>query len=533
MSTVSPMVRNLRIRRLGAGCQKGGPWPSRSTRAPARAVWLGLLVLFGSLFPLSDLSAQQDDPAELATAVEQAYQRAIEKASPSVVAIARVRVDGGGMAGQDLPPDLMMRMPQMRAFLPAHRRLEPTDPAFIPNGFGSGVAIDRAGLILTNYHVLGDPKQNDHYVFIDRKPYPARIKAEDPWLDLAVLEIEAGDLTPITFGETKDLARGQSTLVLGNPYAIARDGQASAARGMIANLSRTAPPVASAGDPNGERPTLHHYGKLIQIDTQLNIGHSGGALVNLRGEMIGLTTSQVALEGYDDAGGYAIAVDDAFLRAVEQLKQGKAVQYGFLGVAPAALTADERRQGRSGARVELVMTGTPAAAAGLVRGDVITYVEDTPVDDDLALIRLLGGRPADSSVTLTVRRGSDFRRVGTSLKREVQLAKKYMEAPREVISQVPDPQWRGMRIDFATALPNFRERHHAIDLDGCVAVTSVARDSAAWKADLRPSVFISHVGRQRVHTPAEFFAAVSDRTDAVSITLTEEINGSRKRTIAP
>ena len=487
---------------------------------------------------VSPVQAQETTPSAdaalaAAMAVEQAYIRAIEQASPSVVAIARVRIDGGGLAMQNNPPDAILQMRPMRAFLPAHRRLDPTDPAFIPNSFGSGVVIDRAGLILTNYHVVGDPKLNDHYVFIDRKPYPARIKAEDPWLDLAVLEIEAADLTPVIFGDTSKLQRGQSTVVLGNPSAIARDGTASAARGMIANLSRTAPPVSSAGEPGGERPTLHHYGQLIQIDTQLNIGHSGGALVNLQGEMIGLTTSQVAREGFEEAGGYAITVDDAFLRAVEQLKHGKAVQYGFLGVAPAALSAEERRQGRSGARVELVMTGTPAAAAGLERGDLITYVEEQPVEDDLSLIRLLGGRPANSRVTLTVRRGSDLRRAGTVIRREVQLAKKYMDAPREVIVQSPPEQWRGMTVDFATAIPNFRERHHAIDPEGCVAITSVARDSLTWKADLRPAMFISHVGRRRVNTPTEFFEAVNERADAVSITLTEEVNGSRQRTIAP
>src|SRR5207342_2000310 len=104
----------------------------------------------------------------------------------------------------------------------------------------------------------------------------------------------------------------------GNPYAIARDGQVSASWGIVANLSRKAGPIPDETSPAGVRNTsLHHYGTLIQTDAKLNLGTSGGALLNLKGEMVGLTTSLAAAVGYEQAAGFALPVDDAFRRAVE------------------------------------------------------------------------------------------------------------------------------------------------------------------------------------------------------------------------
>ena len=82
---------------------------------------------------------------------------------------------------------------------------DPTDPGFVPNEFGSGVVIDAQGLIVTNLHVLGNHRENDYFVWISRKPYAAKLKAADPWLDLAVLQVEASELKPITLGDVGEL----------------------------------------------------------------------------------------------------------------------------------------------------------------------------------------------------------------------------------------------------------------------------------------------------------------------------------------
>ena len=157
---------------------------------------------------------------------------------------------------------------------------QPTDPDFIPNEYGTGVVVG-PGLILTVGSLLGD--ESDYYVTTaEHKVYKATVKAADPRSDLAVLAIDAVNLPPIAFGNADDVKRGQIVISLGNPWAIARDGQPSASWGIVANLHRKAPASPSEADPTG-RPTLHHYGTLIQTDARLNLGTSGGPLLESQG----------------------------------------------------------------------------------------------------------------------------------------------------------------------------------------------------------------------------------------------------------
>ena len=225
---------------------------------------------------------RQEPPSgvEAAAAIEKTLVRVIERNEKSVVAIARVRRERPGETFQFEPrPDPFGR--RLAPLAPP----QPTDPDFIPNEYGTGVVVGR-GLILTAGDVLGD--ESDYYVTTaERKVYKATVKAADPRSDLAVLAIDATDLPPITLGNADELKKGQIVISLGNPYAIARDGQASAAWGIVSNLERKAPATPSEADPSG-RPTLHHYGTLIQTDAKLNTGTSGGPLLNLKGEMVGL-----------------------------------------------------------------------------------------------------------------------------------------------------------------------------------------------------------------------------------------------------
>jgi serine protease Do len=477
-----------------------------------------VLVLL-SLLVCSQLQAQEE-PSEAdlnaVLAVERVLTHAIERAEKSVVAIARVRRNP-----QAAP---MVRSPDGQLIFPS-QKTDPTDPDFVPNEYATGVVVGGNGLILTNHHVLGDPNACDYYVWIDHRPYQARVKAEDPWMDLAVLKIEAEGLPPITFGDAANLKKGQLVIVLGNPYAMARDGQASAARGIIANLHRPAPPLSASREATPGKPSLHHYGTLIQTDVKLLKGTSGGALINWKGEMIGLTTSLAAPPGFEEAAGYAYPANEAFLRSLENLKQGRKADYGFLGVAPVHLTAFERRQGRFGARVQEIVAGTPAARTGLQEDDVITHVNGVVVQDANELIRELSQAAAGAEVKLTVERPAGAGRP-RSVVETVTLSKKYVAAPRPIISESEEPGWRGLKVDYATAIPQFDERIAAIDPEGCVAITEVVEGSPAWKAGLRPRQFISHVENQRVATPKEFFEAVTAIDSAVQLRLTEKIGDS-------
>ena len=199
----------------------------------------------------------------------------------------------------------------------------------------------------------------------------AKVKAADPWLDLAVLEIEAErPRSRSPFGDARDLKKGQFVIALGNPYAIARDGQPSAAWGIVSqSASGKRRRREPARGPASGRETLHHWGTLIQTDARLELGTSGGALVNLKGEMVGLTTSLAALAGYERPGGFAFPVDDDFPPCGgSHSKSGGCRTMDFSASRRRHLAGDERQRGRAGALVDDVVPATPAAPGGAQGG---------------------------------------------------------------------------------------------------------------------------------------------------------------------
>ena len=199
------------------------------------------------------LSGQEPSGLDAAAAMENSLVQTIASAEKSVVAIARVRKEQSGDSVRlELRPD------------PFGRKLSignpplPTDPNFVPNEYGAGVVVDRRGLILTACHVLGDENDNYYITTSERRVYRAWIKAADPRSDLAVLSIDGADvasanLVPIRMGDAATLRKGQIVVTLGNPYAIARDGQSSAGWGIVSNLGRKAPPLPDETDPAARR----------------------------------------------------------------------------------------------------------------------------------------------------------------------------------------------------------------------------------------------------------------------------------------
>jgi serine protease Do len=445
---------------------------------------------------------------DVVAALEGTLTAAIAHAEKSVVAIARVRRnERDDVSPLELPADPFGRFQ-------IQQDPRPGDPEFIPNEYASGVVVDRNGLILTNFHVVGE--DSDLFVTtVDRRVYRAEIRAADARSDLAVLSIDATDLVPIEFGDADHLKKGQLVIVLGNPYAIARDGQASASCGIIANLERKAPPQVDEVSISG-KSTLHQYGTLIQTDARLNLGTSGGALLNMKGQMIGLTTALAALSGHEQSAGYAVPIDETFRRVVETLKQGREVEYGFLGVRPENLREADLAAGHRGVKVGEVVEGTPAKRFGLQSGDIITHVDERPIFDADGLVLQVGKKPHDAVVRLSVQRN------GHTLPVDVQLTKYAMRGRRVVT--VPAPEWRGLRVDYASTAREFldRAKQHQIPTDGCVVVSEVEEDSPAWREGLRPEAVISHVDGVSVTSPKEFHAAVAGKTGPVALQLVTE-----------
>lgn len=452
-------------------------------RLADRAVWIFLGCLLIAWLG-KEIRGQEAEPLASAVAIQQAVVDAVAAAEVSLVAVGRVKPEADGPLAPGVPE-------------PFFEPQDPTRPDFVPDHFGAGVVIDPLGFILTTSHVVGDPAAWRYFVWSQQRPFEAQVVAADPWYDLAVLKIEAKNLSPIRWGDAELVRKGQFAIALGNPYAIARDGDPSVSWGVIANRRRPAPALQKPLAEVERRPTLHHFGTLLQTDMRLPIGYSGGALLNLRGECIGLMTSYAGGPGFEQAAGLAIPVDATFRRVVEELKQGKRPEYGFLGVVPELLAAAVRRQGQFGVQVGGVIPGTPAAQAGLAFGDRLLTIAGEPLHNEQDLIRLVAALPPETVVPLEFVRGSGEAK---PVRRSVVLTKRYAVQPPYATQ--PPAYWRGLLLDYSTASPTFGVDGPNLDPQGCVYISEVLPESAAWKAGLRSGLYITHVGSQRVTQPA-------------------------------
>ena len=492
-------------------------------------VWLSLVVvlLFESGLSRAQTGSTEVPPASLPpaaagldglalmAAIEQTTTAAIAKAERSVVAIARVRRDRIPAARSN-----ELRIPESGGF-----EASPDNPDFVPSNFGSGVVISADGFVVTCAHVLDDPRQNDYYVWLDKRVYPARVVsktaqvyAADPFTDLAVLKIDAGGLIPIEFGKAQELKKGQFVIALGNPYAIARDGQASASWGMIANLNRIAPADVPENSALAAKESLHQFGTLIHTDAKLNLGTSGGALVNLRGEMVGLTTSLAAVSGYEQSAGFALAVDDLFLRVIESLKAGKLPEFGFLGIQPEDLSAVDLQRGLSGAKVVNVVPGLPGDQAGLQSDDVISQVNSRPVRNRNDLFKELSQMPAGAEVSLLVERPKHVSRGREILTLKATLSKKYVATSRPGYALNGPKKWRGMLVEYATAVPSELTRGASVfgrRSAPKLAILAVDPGTPAWEAGIRPGHGLISVDGKAVDSPEVFHGLVDGRHDTL------------------
>ncbi|WP_295017517.1 S1C family serine protease [uncultured Micrococcus sp.] len=297
------------------------------------------------------------------------------------------------------------------------------------SGSGSGSIIDDRGHILTNTHVVtlgGATADADITVrTADGEVYAATVVGTDPVSDLAVIKVDAQGLTPIALGSSADLRVGDDAIAIGAPLGLPNtvtDGIVSTLDRTIAVASAAAPEEAEASAaPDGERfrfevpgapaptPQQDIYINVLQTDAAINPGNSGGALVNSRGELVGVNVA-IASAGGQESGnigvGFAIPVDYARRVAEDLIREGSA-SHGLLGVAVTPQPADvqggdeaARTVFSDGARVETVTEGSPAAAAGLQEGDVITAVSDRTVSDTQSLTAVVREHRAQDTVTV-------------------------------------------------------------------------------------------------------------------------------------
>jgi S1-C subfamily serine protease len=288
-------------------------------------------------------------------------------------------------------------------------------------------------------------------------------------------------------------------LALGNPFNAGRDGKASASWGILANIARRIDPA----QVEPQKRQLRHYPTMLQLDAKLNLGMSGGAVVNLKGEMIGLTTNAANVGGFDSQAGYALPIDTLTRRAIEALKQGREVEYGFLGVQ---LPEDNSN------RIEGVQAGTPAGEGGLMPGDVVHSIGHLPVTNSDTLVMAVNAFSPGSPITVRVRRDQ------LVIEKTVVLSK--LRVIGEVIATNRPMNWRGLRVDFVSTDPRVsygKDILHAM-AQGGVLVTEVQAGSAAEEAGIKVGQIIMSIEGHRIKTPADFADAVEGLKGSVNIT---------------
>ena len=513
------------------------PKPRFTQAAPiVTAVCLGLVVSFSE----GPLAAQEPNGLAAAAAIQEAFVKAIEVAEKSVVSIARDKRQLGHHADKRNP------------LFDGERANDPTNPNWTPNEFGAGIAIDKNGLILTNYHLVRGGPIKDHpehkaeqslYVRLpDRRGFDAYIFAADPRSDLAVLWIDCSDLAPLKIEAAGPIRKGQFVIALGNPYAIARDGSASATWGIVGNIGRQAGGEGDFNDPERRKvETIHHLGTLLQIDARLDLGTSGGALLNLKGDLIGMTTSLAAIVGYEKSAGFAIPFDDAMKRIIESLRQGKEVEYGFLGVTPGEILPSEfinpewepikTRMRRGAARIDSVPANLPASRAGLIVGDIVLKVRGRDVFSQNDLMREIGLAAPGEHVRVTIYRVGGPGRAGQEIDVPVEVGKWPAIDEDGIIARTPSrAPWRGLVYDYSTSrrrFLTFPTMHEPFD---GVRVVKVVPGSPAAASDLQPGDLITHVKGDAVRSPRDFAEAVQKAVGPVSLRVWSSSTGKPRRT---
>lgn len=275
------------------------------------------------------------------------------------------------------------------------------------SSLGSGVIISSDGYIITNYHVVEGAAALK--VTANGEEYDATVVGTDESSDLAVIKIEATNLTAIEIGSSANLKTGQWVMTVGSPFGL----EQSVATGIVSATSRTV--VVSSNSSSSQYYSSSSsassiYTNMIQTDAAINPGNSGGALVDQNGKLIGINAVIESYSGSYSGVGFAIPVDYA-IDIAQQIIAGKTPTHAQLGVAATTITSSiAQRYGLSsstGAYISKIYSGSGAEAAGLQQGDIITKIDSTTVSSATDLIAAVRSKNIGDTVTVTyVRDGS-------------------------------------------------------------------------------------------------------------------------------
>ncbi|CAG2149860.1 hypothetical protein LMG31506_04114 [Cupriavidus yeoncheonensis] len=422
----------------------------------------------------------------------------VEKASPAVVNIRtteRVRTRSGQGSEDDEMAEFFRRFfgvpmpgaPTPGAPTPPRRgqppQGQPPQGEEQSRGVGSGFIISQDGYVMTNAHVVADA-ETIYVTLPDKREFKAKLIGADKRTDVALLKIEATGLPRLTLGDSDKVRAGEWVLAIGSPFGL--------------DNSVTAGIVSAKGRDTGD------YLPFIQTDVAVNPGNSGGPLINLRGEVIGIN-SQI----YSRSGGYmgisfAIPIDEA-MRVTDQLKTSGRVTRGRIAVAIGDVTkevADSLGLGRArGALVGSVEPGGPAEKAGIEPGDIILKFNGRDIEKASDLPRMVGDTKPGTKVPMQLWRKGATRDVSiTVTELEPETRAKVRGTPSakdEATAQAAKPNALGLIVND---IPDARQKELKVKSGVEVEVA----DGPAMRAGIRPGDIILRLGDTDVTSARQF-----------------------------
>jgi serine protease Do len=370
----------------------------------------------------------------------------------------------------------------------ATMRRREIDPFFDPFGIfggtnqnytalGSGFVWSNDGIIVTNNHVV-EGASRITVIFSDRTELRARLIGVDPDSDVAVLRVDAKHLAAAPIGTSADLMIGETVVAVGNPFGLS----GTVTTGVVSALGRSVP----------SKEQGRTFTDFIQTDASINPGNSGGPLLNIEGKVVGINT---AILGNAQGIGFAIPVDRAKKVIQDLLRYGQ-VHSAWIGAVTATVTPEEAKRlnihATRGALVSRVFSGSPAQAAGIRPGDVITQVGDRPVDSREALSTYTATIPSGAALQLLVNRAGSVRTVSV----------RPADPPRDL----------GLRILWEIA------GLRVANSNG-VTIEEVAKGSRSANIGLQPGDYVVGVNGSEVRSVDELNAALTNSAERSSIVL--------------
>ncbi|HXN15454.1 MAG TPA: DegQ family serine endoprotease [Usitatibacter sp.] len=474
-------------------------------------------LFFGALLAFG-LTAQAASAQAQATQVLPDFADLVEKYGPAVVNIntqtRQTRQTMPGLSEDDPFYEFFRR------FMPPDARPNPrgerTPPKGAPGnrgplqpfGLGSGFIVSADGFIVTNAHVV----ENAEEIVVrltDKRELKAKVIGADSRSDVAVIKVEATNLPTVKIGDTSKLRVGEWVIAIGSPYGFANTVTA----GIVSAKSRE----NLSGDPNMDAVPF------IQTDVAVNPGNSGGPLLNMRGEVVGINSQIFSRTGSFAGISFAIPIDYAFNVADQIMKTGH-VTRGRIGVGIQNVSRDLADslglQRAQGAAVSNVEEGSPAAKAGLEVGDVIIKIDGRPVEGSADLSRAIRGLKPGSKVKLDVWRGGKARDLMVTVAEFKDDEEATKTASRGKKGE-PKPGKLGLAVTEVSP-----EQKKALKISGGVAVE--AADGAALAAGVQPGDVVLRVNNVDVSNVKAFNEAVArlDAKKPVALLIRDE-NGTR------